>query len=346
MKPYVLTGATGFVGSHLAQRLWNDGTSLRLLVRPTSDLTRLPPALYRAVLDGNPRLTLFEGDLTDPSSLTGLCTDTAGIYHLACAVKGTFDESQASSHVFEEVNVQGTQNIATAANQAGVRMVHVSSTAAMGAPQVPVVDESTACDPTAPYQRSKYDAERRLLDMHRDADLDVVILRPCLILGPGKEGGEVLKLFTLVRQGIFPAIGDALQCTKPLVDVRDVAQACVRAMEFGTSGEVYLINSGTDHRLGEIIEAARRLVGARRATIPLPVAPLRVAALGFEGLARVWSGFNPPLTRHRLDLYLANRRISIDKARTELGYEPEHQDVYDMLGMTYVGYVRDGQLSP
>ncbi|MGM0558879.1 MAG: hypothetical protein ACQEVA_21000, partial [Myxococcota bacterium] len=89
----------------------------------------------------------------------------------------------------------------------------------------------------------------------------------------------------------------------------------------------------------------RRLVGAPRAGIPLPVLPLRAASYGFEALAALVPTFNPPLTPGRLDLFLADRRISIAKARRELGFHPEHVDLYDMFGWTYIGYVRDGQLN-
>lgn len=348
--PIVLSGATGFVGGHVAEFLLAHGTPLRLLVRPSSDPGRLPQTIQRALAAADGRVELFEGDLTQPTSLTGIFDNHGhgrpeGLVHCACAVKGTFDESRASEEVFFRVNVDGARNLAALAAQAGVRMVHLSSTAAMGPVKAAIVDETTPCTPLAAYQRSKRDAELALLELHESHKLDVVILRPCLILGPGKVGGEPLKLFKLVQRGMFPRIGGASQQTKPLIDVRDVAQACLLALRAGRSGEIYLIHSDGAHSLDEILEVCRRLTGARRSGVSIPVWPVRAAAYGFELLAHHLAQFNPPITPGRLDLFLSDRRISIVKARRELGFEPVHQDLYDMLGRTFLGYVRDGQLN-
>jgi nucleoside-diphosphate-sugar epimerase len=346
----LVTGATGFVGGHVAAHLLEAGRPLRLLVRPSSDLERLPKPLRRALDDDDERVELFEGDLTDAASLAGIFDDEtgeiAGLIHCACAVKGTFDESRTSREIFHKVNVDGARNLAEKAADAGARMVHLSSTAAMGPVRDALVDETTECVPAAPYQRSKRQAELALLGLRQTRKLDVVILRPCLILGPGKDGGEPLKLFKLARRGVFPKIGGSMAQTKPLIDVRDVARACQSALNRGRAGEIYLIHSDAGHTLGEILEVTRRLVGARRGGLPLPEGPVRAAAHGFEALGRIAHGFNPPLTPARLDLFLTDRRISVAKARRELGFEPQCQDLYDMLGRTYVGYVRDGQLNP
>lgn len=346
MLPILVTGATGFVGGHVAARLHADGIPLRLLVRPTSDLARLPASILRALDAGNGAIELFEGDLTESQTLAGICSGIDGLIHCACAVKGTFDESQESRAIFSRVNVNGTRNLAGRAAEAGVRMVHLSSTAAMGPVTDAWVDETTECVPQAPYQISKRRAELALFEMHEERDLDVVILRPCLILGPGKDGGEPLKLFHLARFGLFPKIGGRMTQTKPLIDVRDVVSACKAALKRGRAGEVYLIHSDAGHTLEGILEVTRRLVGSRRSGIPIPSLPVRVASHGFEAVAAAVPSFNPPITPGRLDLLLADRNISVAKARSELGFEPQHQDLYEMLGRTYIGYVRDGQLNP
>ena len=344
-KTVAITGTTGFVGGHLASMYLERGYDLRLLARPGSDLERLPDAVRNALRAGD-RVEVHRGDLTDADSLAGYCEEVDALVHAACAVKGTFDESRASAAVFEAVNVDGTTNLAREAARAEVRMVHLSSTAAMGPVDAGHVDETTPCQPEAPYQRSKRQAELALQELAESDGLDVVILRPCLILGPGKVGGEPLELFNLVKRGLFPKIGGDLPQTKPLIDVRDVARATENAIEHGETAEIYLIHSDGAHRLDEILEVVRRLVGARRAGIPIPELPVRAASYGFEALAAVFPGFNPPITPGRLDLFLADRRISIAKARRDLSFEPRYTDLYEMFGRTYVGYVRDGQLNP
>lgn len=349
----LITGATGFVGGHISAIFCQAGASLRLLVRPTSRIERLPKSVRDAMAEGDGRVELVEGDLTDAASLETIFESTHGddrqvraLVHCACAVKGTFDESRASRAIFERVNVQGTRHLGRAAAAAGVRMVHLSSTAAMGPVRQSRVDETTECVPAAPYQISKRQAELVLLELHKTDDLDVVILRPCLILGPGKVGGEPLKLFKLARWGVFPKIGGRMSQTKPLIDVRDVAAACELALRNGRSGEVYLIHSDGEHTLDAILEVTRRLVGARRSGIPIPTLPVRMASYGFEQIAQLLPTFNPPITPARLALFLQSRQISVAKARTELGFEPEFGDLYEMLGRTYVEYVRSGQINP
>lgn len=343
-RQILITGATGFVGGHIAQRLHADGATLRLLVRPTSRTSRLPRSIRHSLDEADGTVELFEGDVTQPNSLEGIFEGVDGLIHCACAVKGTFDESQESQQVFERVNVDGTGNLANLAAEAGLRMVHLSSTAAMGPVTVSEVDETTPCVPSAPYQISKRQAELALLELHDTRELDVVILRPCLILGPGKDAGEPLELFNLVRRGLFPKIGGRMHQRKPLVDVRDVVRAARLALSKGESGQIYLIHSDGDHRLDDILEVTRRLVGASRSGVPLPVLPMRVAAYACQMLAAAVPTFNPPLTPGRLDLFLADRHISIAKARRELGFNPQVQDLYDMLGSTYLGYIRSGQL--
>jgi dihydroflavonol-4-reductase len=341
----LVTGATGFVGGHIARHLHADGATLRLLVRPTSRHSRLPESVQQSLDDADGTVELFEGDLTRADSLEGIFEGIDGLIHCACAVKGTFDESQESQEIFMRVNVDGTRNLAELAAAAGVRMVHLSSTAAMGPVTATEVDETTSCVPSAPYQISKRQAELALLELHDAVELDVVILRPCLILGPGKDGGEPLELFDLVRRGLFPRIGGRLAQTKPLIDVRDVVRAAKLALSRGDAGQIYLIHSDGDHSLDEILEVARRLVGSARAGIRLPVLPMRAAAHACQMLAAAVPSFNPPLTPGRLDLFLADRHISVAKARQELGFEPQVQDLYEMLGRTYVGYVRSGQIN-
>ena len=245
---------------------------------------------------------------------------------------------------FARVNLRGTENLAEEALRAGVRrFVHVSSTAAMGTPHERAVDEGTPCRPTSVYQVSKHASEQALLRLQREGGLDVAIVRPCLVAGEGKRGGELLKLFRLCRRGIFPVIGGRLEIEKPLIAVDDLVQALLLASTRGPACGVYLVHSGGGHTLGAILREAGRLVGKRRPylSVPLPVA--RVAAhLGTRLSQQLRRQL--PLTLERLNLFLLDRHIEIRKAQEELGYRPEHQDLREMLGRTYGYYVATKQL--
>jgi nucleoside-diphosphate-sugar epimerase len=178
--------------------------------------------------------------------------------------------------------------------------------------------------------------------MSRDG-LPAVILRPCLIAGEGKRGGDLLRLFKLCRRGLFPVFASSLDTAKPLVAVDDVVQALLLASVRGRAGEVYLVHSGARHTLGQILEVAGRLVGNPRPYRRLPLLPAFAAAQLVASLAR-GVGRTPPLSPERLELYLTDRSIVIDKARRELGYQPCHQDLDDMLGRAFRDFARTGQL--
>ncbi len=332
----LVTGATGFVGQHAVRALRAPGVSVRILARSHH---RVREVFGPAVESIEVRL----GDLTDAESLEGLCGGVDLVIHSGSAVPYAFAGAVPAGE-FARVNLRGTENLAEEALRAGVRrFVHVSSTAAMGTPHERAVDEGTPCRPTSVYQVSKHASEQALLRLQRERGLDVAIVRPCLVAGEGKRGGELLKLFRLCGRGIFPVIGGRLDIEKPLIAVDDLVQALLLASTRGPAGGVYLVHSGGGHTLGAILREAGRLVGKRRPylSVPLPVA--RVAAyLGTWLSQRLKRQL--PLTLERLNLLLLDRHIEIRKAREELGYRPEHQDLGEMLGRTYGYYVATKQL--
>jgi nucleoside-diphosphate-sugar epimerase len=332
----LVTGATGFVGQHAVRALLAPGVSVRILARSHD---RVREVFGPAVESIDVRL----GDLTDAESLGGLCGGVDLVIHSGSAVPYAF-AGAAPAGEFARVNLRGTENLAQEALRAGVqRFVHVSSTAAMGTPHERTVDESTPCRPTSAYQVSKHASEQALLRLQPERGLDVAIVRPCLVAGEGKRGGELLKLFRLCGRGIFPVIGGRLDIEKPLIAVDDLVQALLLASTRGPAGGVYLVHSGGRHTLGAILRETGRLVGKRRPylSVPLPVA--RVAArLGTWLSQRVKRQL--PLTLERLNLFLLDRHVEIRKAEEELGYRPEHQDLREMLGRTYAYYVATKQL--
>ena len=129
-----------------------------------------------------------------------------------------------------------------------------------------------------------------------------------------------------------------------MIMVDDLVDAIILAVDKGGPGEIYLLHSDGHHTLGEILAAAKRVVGARRSHIPVPLPVAKLAALGFSVLNRLRPSWNPPLTPERVALFVSDRKIDISKARRELGFVPKIQDLDVMLGRTYQGYVEDGQI--
>jgi nucleoside-diphosphate-sugar epimerase len=155
-----------------------------------------------------------------------------------------------------------------------------------------------------------------------------------MVAGPGKRGGEVRQLVRMAGLGLVPLVMGTGDAVKPIVFVDDVVQALLLAFEKGTRGEIFFVTDGRDHTVREIVEAAGRVAGRRRPSIPVPAFPLAAAAAVFDRLQRILPSMSPPLTRGRLDLLQASRRISIGRARDRLGYEPLWTDVEQMLRLS------------
>jgi len=333
-KRLLVTGATGFLGRHVVAAAKAAGWIVRVLARPTSNLGPIA-GLYDEV---------HTGDVTDAASLRGSCEGVTAVVHCACAVASTFDAGRAADAAFMAVNADGTANLADEVMKVpGLRFVQVSSTAAMGAPQTAVVGPDSPCQPKTPYQRSKRAAELLLLE-RAEQGLNVVIVRTCVIAGPGKERSELLKMFKLVKAGLFPFLGNNLDIQKPLIEVDDVVQALLLATERGTGGGVYLVTSGARHTMREILEVAQSLTGGPRTHVAIPVAAARLAARAFAQAGRFLPDWNVPITDERIDLFLADRQIDISRAERELGYAPKHQSVEEMLGATYRYYRQRGMI--
>lgn len=322
----LVTGATGFIGRYLVRRLLADGWTVKGLVRGYNQPRWLDEGVQTVV-----------GDLTRPYSLRGAVSGCDVVFHTACATAHTFASDRDAEILFMRVNRDGTEAMAREAATEGVRFVHLSSTAAMGLGgpgDVDVVDEDSPMTPISPYGRSKMQAEQVLARMVDKDDLDAVILRPCMTAGAGKRGGEINRMVKMAGLGLIPVVKGTQDAIKPIVYVQDVVSAMLLALERGRRGRVYLIHDGVDHTLMEIVRAAGRVAGKKRPYIMLPPAPTRTLARTFDAVHGFLPRFNPPLSSGRLEMLETSRRISIRRARTELGYDPAWTDVEEMLGLS------------
>jgi nucleoside-diphosphate-sugar epimerase len=265
----LLTGGSGFVGSHIAEQLSQSGRRVRALVRKSSD-TRFLRTLEN--------VQLFEAPLEDVDALTRAGEQVEAVVHSAGLVKARTAEE------FHRVNAVGTQNLLTAVRQAGAalkRFVLVSSAVAVGPSDAAgnPVRNDTEPHPVSAYGRSKLGAERAALE-HRD-ELAITIIRPPAIYGPRDR--EFLAIFKAVKLHILPYMGSA-ENKLSMIYGPDVAAACIAAIDadlpsgtklFVTDGEVY-----TARDLARAIEAAL----GRRALVrfSLPRALLRSAAAATE----------------------------------------------------------------
>lgn len=310
MPRHLIIGATGFVGRHLTRELLSRGEACRLLVRPSGDA---------AEFAGRGDVEVRRGDVCDPESLRDMADGIQHVYHLAAAGHVTA-QSEEAYRTFARVNVDGTRNVMRACAGAGVeKLVHFSSTAAMGLIRKAVVDESDPPEPVTPYQRSKLESERVALGLGAELGIPTVVVRPCMIYGVGGRG-EFRKIAVLMRRGLFPKLGRGRNLT-PLVHVSDVVEGAVRAANRGRAGEVFLLTSAHSIELDRMRELVMAAWGQRAAYPYVPV----WMVLALAGLFEWWAalrGTSPIATRRNIASTAWDREYSIEKARRALGYEP------------------------
>jgi nucleoside-diphosphate-sugar epimerase len=307
----LVIGGTGFVGQYLVRELVRRGQSCRVLARPTSETGVF------AGLDG---VEVRIGDICDSSTLSGVADGVKHVYHLA-ALGHVAAQSEEAYRNFVRVNVDGTRNVMQACAGTGVeKFVHFSSTAAMGLIRKTIVDENDPPQPVTPYQKSKLQSEQAALESGKRLGLPTVIVRPCMIYGAGGEG-EFKKIANLMRRGLFPRLGLGKALT-PLVHVKDVVNGAIKAAEKGRAGEVYLLTSASSIERARLRELVLAAWGTRA---PYPYVPVW-AVSGLAGLFEWWaklSNTTPIATRRNIASMAWDRAFSIEKARRELGYEPE-----------------------
>jgi nucleoside-diphosphate-sugar epimerase len=249
----LLTGASGFVGSHILDTLRQRGLPTALLLRPTSNKHFITPHL--------PHVEVRLGAINDPASLRQALDGVTHVIHCAGAVKA----SRISE--FYEINQAGTRNLVDAVNaQPGQvqRFVHISSLAAAGpaGPQKPVREDDPPL-PVSEYGKSKLAGE---LEVRNHCRTPYVILRPSAVYGP--RDAELLRLFKAVKTHILPRVGRAQLLS--LVYVRDLAQAVVACLDYpAAAGKTYFVagrESITAQAMAEEIAAQMQVW-----TLPLPL---------------------------------------------------------------------------
>jgi nucleoside-diphosphate-sugar epimerase len=300
----LVTGASGFTGSHLSRRLVEAGFTVRALVRSTSALDLLKEVPVEP----------FEGDLADGERLRLAVQGMDRVFHMAAVYR----EAKLSDREYHEVNVLGTRRLAEAALAEGIPFLYCSTCGVHGEVDGEA-EESAPYNPGDIYQRTKVEAERLLFALHREQGLRAVILRPVGIYGPGDR--RFLKLFKGVARGRFPMIGSG-RVFYHMTHVDDVVRGFLEAAEAPAAiGEAFILAGPRYTTVEELVRVIAHEAGVRPPRFHWPSGPVYLAAALCEGLLRPLR-VEPPLHRRRLDFYLKNRAFRTDKARRILGFEP------------------------
>lgn len=301
MTDFLITGATGFVGSHLVEAVARSGARARALVRSTSDT---------ALLERH-GVTPVTGSLTDVTSLQRALDDAPVVLHLAAATRAL---SQAA---FDAVNVEGTERLLEAVASAGGRrrVVYVSSMAAVGATRGRPVRPDDTPRPLTPYGRSKLEGERAVLA--RD-DVDGVVLRPPAVYGPRDR--DLLPFFRMARWHVLPTAG-APDRPMQFVYAPDLAEGILKAAEPDAPRGVFHIAEPRAYPWSEVLRLVGEAVGRRTAVVRVPDALVRGAAAVSEAMAQR-AGRAVIFDRAKArELLAPGWTCETESARLDLGFE-------------------------
>ena len=276
---YFLTGATGFIGSHLTDRLVEDGHRVVALTRDRSNADHLPE-----------EVDVVEGDITDKESMREAMAGVDGVFHLAAWFQvgpGPWNAERA-----ERINVDGTRNVLELMDELDVpKGVYVSTIGVYGNTDGEYVDESYRSPNSFPsvYQRTKWRAHYEVAEPMMEEGLPLVITSLGAIYGPGDKnyGGTPRTAFVDYLNGDLPMLPNDF--VLPFDYVADTADALARAMESGTPGEEYIV-ANEPVNLANVFELAEEITG-----VPTPrTVPGTVFRLLSYGTAGVELVTKPP----------------------------------------------------
>ena len=243
--PVLVTGGSGFLGGALLERLVGEGRDVRALARSPEAAAAVERLGARPV----------PGDVLDPASLRAATRGCETVFHLA----GLGTICRRDPRPLLRTNVDGSTNVVRAAAFEGVRrLIHTSSGAAIGEAKGTVGREDTPHRGSylSVYERSKYLAERRVLALGAELDLDVVCVNPSSVQGPGRTSGSATLLIRLMS-GRLPV---AIDTTVSVVDVDDCAEGHRLAETRAVRGERYLLSAAA-LTIGDAVELVRGIAG-------------------------------------------------------------------------------------
>jgi len=328
IKHVAITGATGFLGSHLTERLLVEGHEVSILARDAAKARRFEGRVNRIVVS----------DITDKAAAKELVSEADCVLHLV----SNFRTASGPPESYRQVNVEGTRNVLEAASAAGVkRFVHCSTIGVHGHVRSTPADESAPYNPGDLYQETKLEAEQLCREMMPVTDMEIVIVRPCSMYGPGDL--RMLKMFRMLAKRTFLMVGPCRE-NFHAVYIDDIVEGFVRAMQTpGIAGETFIIGGEGYLPLKDYIALAAKTVGAPMPWIRLPYGPMYAAAALCEAIC-VPLRIEPPLHRRRVRFYRNNRAFSIEKARKMLNYQPQ-TGLEEGMRRTVAWYRENGYLA-
>jgi nucleoside-diphosphate-sugar epimerase len=329
----LVTGGTGFIGSHLAEEGRRRGAEVVVL-----GLTDRPEEQANVELLRRQGVEILPGSITDAELCHRAMRGVTHVFHLAVAMR----EGAKQDEFFESINLDGTRHLLEASQKRGVeRFVYCSTIGIYGHRAPGITSEGSPLAPGNVYERTKVAAERMVRQFCAGGSPPFVILRPADVYGPRDQ--RLLKLFKGVAKGRFPLFGSG-SGRRHMVYVDDVVSAFFRACEREQAvGESAIVAGPRSHTLRELIALVQEATGSRRYGIRLPLVPMLATAAVVEDVAKRLK-VEPPIYRRRMDFFWSDSEFDTSRARRLLDWAPQ-VDLPEGVRRTAEDYRRAGLLN-
>ena len=328
----LVTGGTGFIGSHLAEEGRRRGAEVVVL-----GLTGRPEEQANAALLSRAGAEVLSGSITDAELCKRAVRGATHIFHLAVAMR----EGGKGDEFFESINLDGTRQLLEAASLQRVeRFVYCSTIGIYGHKAPGITGEDSPLAPGNIYERTKVSAELLVRDFAEHCGVPSVILRPADVYGPRDQ--RLLKLFKGVARGRFPLFGSG-KGRRHMVYVDDVVSAFFRACERDEAlGEGLIVAGPSACTLRQLLDEIAHATGSRRYGVRLPLAPMLGLAAAVEDVSAAL-GIDPPIYRRRMDFFHSDSEFDTSRARRVLGWEPK-VDLREGIRRTFEEYTATGAI--
>jgi nucleoside-diphosphate-sugar epimerase len=302
----LVTGAAGFIGTHLTRSLAAAGHDVRAV-----DVRPMPRALFTG------RVQYHQLDIRDRSAVGRAVAGVDTVYHLASAHL----EVNAPPAHYREVNVDAAEHLAEDCAAAGVRrLVHTSSVGIYGDVRRPPATEEAECAPRNTYERTKLEGERAVTRAAEQGWLDLIVLRPAWVYGPGCA--RTAKLLRSVLRQRFVYVGHGTNLRHPLfIDDLVDAYRLAAAARAAKGTRVYNVAGPRSLTLRELVGTCASVLGVAEPRRRIP----RVAGMALgRGAELVWgvAGREPPFSTRSLSFFESDNAFDTAAARRELGFVP------------------------
>jgi nucleoside-diphosphate-sugar epimerase len=323
----LVTGGTGFTGSHLCERLIRDGHQVRTIARKPATATHLARL----------GVEVISGDIQDFDTTLKATKNVDKVYHIAALYR----QESVPRRMFWDINVTGTENLLKASLSNGVaRFIHCSTVGVHGGITRPPANEDTPYSPGDHYQESKAEGEKIAIQFMRHNQIAVTVFRPAPIYGP--RDLRFLKLFKAIHNRRFWMIGSG-NVFYHLTYIDDLIEGILLCgNNNGAVGRIYIIGGNEYVTLNTLVALIAEVLAVRPPVGRIPLWPVYALGYGCEAICRPL-GIDPPLYRRRIDFFRKNRAFDISKAKRELGFEPK-TDLKTGIGLTAKWYQKEGLL--